>query len=81
MSIGSIFVGFLRWLDIQINDHLLFGKNETLSARMGRSLESEHPNPLAVAICNMLNVIDRDHCKESYEALLKKQEEENNEET
>jgi hypothetical protein len=80
MSIGSIFVGFLKQLDIWINDHLLFGKNETLSARMGRSLESDSPNPLAKAICNLLDIMDRDHCRESYEALLKRQEEENEEE-
>lgn len=78
MSIRSCFVNLLIWLDIKINDYVLFGKNETLSARMGRSIQSDHPNPLAVAICNFLDVVQQDHCKKSYEALLDKKAKQEN---
>jgi hypothetical protein len=72
MSIRSIFVNTLIWLDVKINDYVLFGKNETLSARMGRSIQSDHPNAIAAAICDFLDVVQQDHCKKSYEALLAK---------
>jgi hypothetical protein len=73
MSIKSIIGKILIWIDVKVNDYILFGKNETLSARMGRSLESENPNPLAEIICGFLDIAERQHCKKAYASLLKKQ--------
>lgn len=70
----TTFVKFLVKLDVWINDYLLFGKSETLSARMGRSMESDNPNPIAVFICDFLNTVQKDHCKKAYQAVLDKQE-------
>lgn len=78
-KVRTTFVKVLVKLDIWINDYLLFGKSETLSARMGRSIQSEHPNPMAVAICDFLDVVQKDHCKQAYQALLDKQKGKQNE--
>ena len=72
MGIKKIIGKALIWLDIKINDHLLCGKNETISARMGRSLESDNPHPLAEIICGFLDIAERQHCRKAYAALLKK---------
>jgi len=64
----TAFVNFLIWLDVKINDYLLFGKTETLSARMGRSIESDHPNPVAVVICDFLDAVQKDHCKKAWQS-------------
>lgn len=63
-------VHLLTWLDVKINKYLLFGKVETISARMGRSIQSEHPNPIAIVICDFLNTVQADHCKKAYQAEL-----------
>ena len=73
MFIRSIFVNTLIWIDIKVNDYILLGKNETLSARMGRNIQSDNPNPIAVAICNFLDIVQQDHCRKAYAALLVKQ--------
>jgi len=64
----TAFVNFLIWMDVKINKYLLFGKTETISARMGRSIQSDHPSPLAVVICDFLDAVQLDHCKKAWEA-------------
>jgi hypothetical protein len=77
MSIKGLIGKMLIWIDIKVNDYLLFGKNETMSARMGRSLESDNPHPLAEIICGFLDIAERQHCRKAYAALLKKRANEN----
>jgi hypothetical protein len=61
-------VNLLIWLDVKINKYLLFGKTETISARMGRSIQSDHPSAIAVVLCDFLDAVQLDHCKKAYEA-------------
>ena len=63
----------LVWLDKAVNDHLLFGKWETISARAGKNIESADPNPFAVMLCSFLDSVDEDHCKKSAEAQRAKE--------
>lgn len=72
-TIRKAIVNLLIWLDVKINDYILFGKTETISARMGRSIQSDHPSAVAVVLCDFLDVVQRDHCKNAYQALLDRQ--------
>jgi hypothetical protein len=66
-------VNLLIWLDVKINKYLLFGKTETISARMGRSIQSDHPNPIAIVVCDFLDAVQLDHCKKAYQSALDRQ--------
>jgi hypothetical protein len=72
MSIKGIIGKVLIWIDIKINDYFLFGDNETISARMGRSLSKETPTPIAEIICGFLDIADPHHCRKAYAKLLTK---------
>jgi len=72
MGIKKIIGKALIWLDIKINDHLLCGKNETISARMGRNLASKNPHPFVTIICGFLDIAEQHHCRNAHEASLTK---------
>ena len=55
----------LIWLDRVSNKYLLFGRWETISSRAGRDIESDHPHFWALWLCNLLDVLDMDHCAKS----------------
>lgn len=41
--------------------------DETLSSRMGRALRGGKPNKITKITCDVLDVVDKDHCVDSIE--------------
>ena len=52
----------------QLGNAILGGDpDETISSRMGKMIRNKTATPLEHGLCDVLDVIDKDHCEESIE--------------
>ena len=54
-------------LDQLLNTILGGDPDETISSRMGKSIERKDNCRICIFLCKVLNLIDKDHCKKSIE--------------
>jgi hypothetical protein len=55
-------LSILGWIDRAVNRYLLFGRWETISARMGRNIKSDDPSLIPMLLCSILDRVDPGHC-------------------